>query len=152
MTITSRKDGKHLEVNDSFCRAIGYPREEIIGRTAMELNFWRNAEDRDRLFTIINKQGTVNNYEFQFRDRSGQVRTGLLSLEIINLRGEECLLSIANDITERMIAFQLPVTSYQLPVTSYQFFTCRSQNVISETCKIFCKKNITIIKIIIIDC
>ena len=118
MTITSRKDGKHLEVNDSFCRAIGYPREEIIGRTAMELNFWINLEDRDRLFMIINKQGAVNNYEFQFRNKSGQVRTGLLSLEIINLRGEECLLSIANDITDRKQAEQaLELKNIELEAT-----------------------------------
>ncbi len=36
-SLTRLKDGKVLEVNDSYCRATGYTREEIIGRTIHDL-------------------------------------------------------------------------------------------------------------------
>ncbi len=104
ITITSLSDGKHLEVNDSFCSFTGYSAEEILGYTAMELNLWVNAEDRDRLFNAIQDTKVIRNYEFDFRTKSGAVRTALLSAEIITLHGQKCLLSLSNDITERQQA------------------------------------------------
>ncbi|NEP15056.1 MAG: PAS domain S-box protein [Symploca sp. SIO2C1] len=104
ITITSLSDGKHLEVNDSFCSFTGYSPEEILGNTAKELNLWVNAEDRDRLFNAIQDTKVIRNYEFDFRTKSGAVRTALLSAEIITLHGQQCLLSLSNDITERQQA------------------------------------------------
>jgi PAS domain S-box-containing protein len=101
VTITSLKDGRHIEVNESFCQVTGYSKEEIIGRTAIELDLWMNSLERDRVFCSLSTDGVVRNHEFQYRTKQGETRTALLSLEIINLHGEECLLSLSNDITER---------------------------------------------------
>jgi two-component system, cell cycle response regulator len=104
MTITRLSDGSHLEVNEAFCESIGYAPEEIIGRTAVDLNLWVNQEDRTRLFKQLTMYGEVRNYEFEFRTKMGALRTALLSSEIININGEKCLLSLSNDITERVRA------------------------------------------------
>ncbi|HEY7513021.1 MAG TPA: PAS domain S-box protein, partial [Vicinamibacteria bacterium] len=40
ITITGLDDGRFLDVNDSFVRFIGYPRETLIGRTSVELGIW----------------------------------------------------------------------------------------------------------------
>lgn len=101
ITITSLKDGRHLEVNETFCRLMGYQREEILGRTALELNFWVRLEDRVALFQKLMHEGGVKNYEFEFRTKHGDIRTAILSTEIIYLHGEECVLSLSSDITER---------------------------------------------------
>lgn len=101
MTITTRQDGRHIEVNDTFCHLTGYTREEIIGHTANDLNLWVKPEDRMQLFELLTNNDLVRNYEFDFRTKSGPVRTALLSAEIINIGGEECLLAISNDITKR---------------------------------------------------
>lgn len=104
MTITRLSDGCHLEVNEAFCESMGYSPEEILGRTAVDLNFWVHQEDRTRLFKQLTMYGEVRNYEFEFRTKSGAVRTALLSSEIIHINGEKCLLSLSNDITERVMA------------------------------------------------
>ncbi len=101
MTITRLADGTHIEVNETFCRQTGYSREEIIGYTANDLNLWINQEDRIYLFNLLQSNRLANNYEFKFKTKSGLIRTTLLSAEIINIRGEDCLLSLSNDITER---------------------------------------------------
>ncbi|MDY7014291.1 MAG: PAS domain S-box protein, partial [Cyanobacteriota bacterium] len=101
ITLVRLSDGKHLEVNDTFCELTGYRPEEILGRSAVELNLWVNLRDRDRFFSQLQRGKAVRNYEFDFRTRTGTIRTALLSAEIIYLHGQECLLSISSDITER---------------------------------------------------
>ncbi|MBD2576221.1 diguanylate cyclase [Oscillatoria sp. FACHB-1406] len=104
MTITRLVDGCHLEVNEAFCQSMGYAQEEIIGRTAVELDIWADREDRTRLFKQLTMYGAARNFEFESRNRSGALRTALLSAEIIEIDGEKCLLSLSNDITERVQA------------------------------------------------
>ncbi len=106
ITITRLSDGCHVEANDSFCHFTGYTREEIIGHTAIELNLWVNWEDRNRLFNLLQNKRIIRNYEFDFRTKSGEIRTALLSAELINMNGQTCLITVSQDITERKRAEQ----------------------------------------------
>lgn len=101
ITITRLSDGCHIEVNDSFCNMTGYTSEEIIGHTTVELGLWVNAQDRNRLFQVLNETGAVRDYEFNFRTKSGEVRVALLSAEILEIDRQICVLSISQDITQR---------------------------------------------------
>jgi PAS domain S-box-containing protein len=101
VTITTLKDGKFLELNDTFTRLTGYSREELIGRNSTDINFWVDPEDRNRILQIIKEQGRVNNVEANIRRKSGEIRTWLFSMEPIDIGGELCLLSATTDITER---------------------------------------------------
>ncbi|MBE9115331.1 PAS domain S-box protein [Lusitaniella coriacea LEGE 07157] len=102
ITITTVTDGQHVEVNETFCELTGYSPEEVLGSTTLDLNLWVNARDRQSLFEILQTKGSVRNYEFDFRTKSGEVKTALLSAEIITLLDQNCLLSISNDITGRI--------------------------------------------------
>jgi PAS domain S-box-containing protein len=101
ITITILSDGQHIEVNDAFCQMIGFAGEEIIGKTALDLGLWVNQEQRKFLFEGLAKQGLVRNYEFQFKPKVGEIRTALLSAEIIEIQGKICVISVSQDITER---------------------------------------------------
>ena len=101
VTLTSMRDGCHIEVNESFCRMTGYTNSEIIGRTALELNLWVNLEARNQMFEVIKEKGVIQDYEFDFRTKSGEVKTALLSAEIINIGGEPCVISVSRDISDR---------------------------------------------------
>lgn len=101
ITITTMTNGCHIEVNDSFCQMTGYTEEEIIGRTALELDLWIDQEARGKLFQLLTEEGTVRNFEFNFRTKYEQIRTALLSAEIIEINGQTCVLAVSQDITER---------------------------------------------------
>jgi PAS domain S-box-containing protein len=101
ISITRLRDSQYIEVNDSFCYFTGYTRDEVIGNTSEHLKIWVNLEERKGLFERIKTQEVVYDYEFQFRTKLGQERTGLVSAEVIYLGGEKCLLSLSSDITER---------------------------------------------------
>ncbi|MCU0545900.1 MAG: PAS domain S-box protein [Oscillatoriaceae cyanobacterium Prado104] len=104
ITITRLKDGCHVEINEAFCQTIGYPAAEIIGRTALDLNLWVSKEARGKLFEMLKENGIVRNYEFDFCTKTGEVRTTLLSAEIIDIHGETCVISVSQDISDRKLA------------------------------------------------
>lgn len=100
MMIATFSEGRFIEVNDSSISAYGYSREEVIGNTALDLNFVVNPEDSLQLAKQLQKQGVVRNLEFQCRTKSGAIRTMLISAEIIEIGGQTCFLSVGKDITD----------------------------------------------------
>jgi PAS domain S-box-containing protein len=101
MGILNCSDARYMDVNDSFCRTMGYPREQVIGRTCTDLNLWRHAEDRLRVFKIMADFSKVRNQEVEFRRQSGEVLIVRVSGELIDIDGTSCILSLYEDITER---------------------------------------------------
>ena len=101
ITIANLSDGRYLDVNESFLRTTGYRREEVIGRTSLELKFWERREDRARLVAILEEQGSVRDLEITFCTKSGEQRTALDSAEIIEVAGQKCIIAFFKDITER---------------------------------------------------
>jgi len=101
ITIANLSDGRYLDVNESFLRTTGYRREEVIGRTSLELKFWERPEDRARLVAMLEEQGSVRDLEITFRTKSGEQRTALDSAEIIEVAGQKCIIAFFKDITER---------------------------------------------------
>jgi diguanylate cyclase (GGDEF)-like protein/PAS domain S-box-containing protein len=95
------RDGQYVEVNDSFCRLLGYPREEILANTSLSLGLWARPEDRQELVTELRKYGRVRDREYDFRTRSGATIHSLFSCEVVDLDGEPHILSLMRDITER---------------------------------------------------
>jgi PAS domain S-box-containing protein len=98
--ITTWHEGRLVDVNNSFLRTSGYCREEVIGRTAMELELWANIEDRPRVFQLLQEQKFSSNVEVQYRTKSGEVRDGVASFEVLELNGETCILSQVYDVTK----------------------------------------------------
>ncbi len=101
VAITTIDEGRFIDVNARFLEAFGYRRDEIIGRTSADLAFWTSAENRDEVLKKLRETGSVKNVLNQYKTKSGQLRTGLWSGEIVRLGDRDVLLSILLDITER---------------------------------------------------
>jgi PAS domain S-box-containing protein len=95
------QDRKYLAVNQAYERRTGYSREEVIGRTGIDLGLWVNVEDREVAFQRIVADRSVRGLEGHFRTKTKEPVVALLSGEIIEFEGEECVLVVAEDITER---------------------------------------------------
>ncbi|MBW4522770.1 MAG: MASE1 domain-containing protein [Scytolyngbya sp. HA4215-MV1] len=101
ITITRLSDGKFIEVNENFLSIGGYRPEEVLGRTASDLNLWVNSEQRNELVSLLLQHGAFRNQECQFYTKNRDIKTGLISAEVINLRGTLCALYVMSDITDR---------------------------------------------------
>jgi two-component system, cell cycle sensor histidine kinase and response regulator CckA len=99
VAITSLSDGVYIEANNGFTEITGFTREDLIGKSSLELNLW-NARDRDRVIAELNERGHVTNLEAQFRLKDGRLRTGLMSARIIGLGGEPHLLTVTRDVED----------------------------------------------------
>jgi PAS domain S-box-containing protein len=101
ISISRLADGTYLEVNDGFTAAIGYTREEAIGRSAGAdgLAIWFHPEDRERLVEGVRSHGMVSDLEAEFRRKDGTVIFGSLSARLITASGEPCLMVIVRDVT-----------------------------------------------------
>ena len=99
--ITTTDEGRFIEVNDTFCRVTGYSREEMIGRSALELNLWEESKQRKAIIEELKTKETVANTEAKLRTKSGEIRTVAFSMAKIALKNEPRLFSTAIDITER---------------------------------------------------
>ena len=73
MAITGMLSGIYIEVNDAWNKNLGYSREEILGKTVMELNLWQDFGERDIVVNHISRDGFVKNFEVTFRKKSGEL-------------------------------------------------------------------------------
>ena len=98
--LTSLKDGLVIDVNDRTAQIIGYSREELIGRSSPELNIWVNPDDRKNYLQMLQAEKRVIDMQTDLRMKSGEIRTGLISGELITLSSGIHILGTIRDITE----------------------------------------------------
>ena len=102
LTIADLATGSYLEVNGAFEQITGYRRDEVIGRRWDELGLWADSLNRDEAVRRLVRDGSLRNWEFSFRKKSGETGTGLLSAELIEIDGNPCAITATIDITERL--------------------------------------------------
>jgi PAS domain S-box-containing protein len=114
MAITRVTDGLITEANPAFLRGIGYTREEVIGRTTMDIGLWANPRQRDDYTRRFRDEGAVRDLAAEIRGKDGQVRTLLINADLIELGGVHCALTVGFDITERRRREQVQTATYQI--------------------------------------
>ncbi len=100
MSISRLSDGRYVEVNEAFERATGYTRDEVIGRTAVELGVWHDPQQRQALVQILRDTQAVRDYFILISDRHGHVREALVNGAVFEMRGERYLIALLRDVTE----------------------------------------------------
>jgi PAS domain S-box-containing protein len=102
ITISRGSDGTFLDVNDAFVMQLGYSKEEAIEHSSLELGFWADPEDRNRMIRKFQEQHErLHQFEVNLRRRDQSIITVLLSAAYIEIKGEKFLMLIATDITDR---------------------------------------------------
>lgn len=100
ITISRLQDGRFIDANEQFEKVTGLKRDDVVGRTSIELGLWKNSGDRSRLEESLKRDGMVKDFETDFIVADGEVLHCSLSAEILDIGGERCMLATVRDITD----------------------------------------------------
>jgi len=103
-SIARAADGTFIEVNARWQRDFGWSREELIGRSSVDIGVWPDAATRQRWIEILRRDGRVADYMTHWRRKDGELRDVGIAAEMIDLAGEKHVLAFATDVTERLRA------------------------------------------------
>jgi two-component system cell cycle sensor histidine kinase/response regulator CckA len=99
--ISTIEEGRFLDVNEIFLQTLLFSREEVIGKTSLELGLFANPAQRKVIRKIMEEKGYPKNIEAQMVARNGQIIDGLFSAEPITINNEKCWLTVMVDVTEQ---------------------------------------------------
>jgi diguanylate cyclase (GGDEF)-like protein/PAS domain S-box-containing protein len=100
-------DGNYIDVNKAFLDIVGFSRDEVIGRSSIELGIWADCADRERMVDQVSRNSYCRDLEAQFRKKNGEVFWGVMSASLIEVEGIPCILSVTRDISAAKAAEQL---------------------------------------------
>jgi PAS domain S-box-containing protein len=96
ISIASRADGRYLDVNDEWLAALGFRREEVIGKDPFTLGIWADPHDFTLFVSELLLKNEVRNRSTKFRARDGSIVHGLLSAVILETGGTQVALGVVN--------------------------------------------------------
>ncbi|EQA34864.1 PAS domain S-box protein [Leptospira inadai serovar Lyme str. 10] len=96
----SKADGTYLEANDLFLEYVGKTKEEILGKTPVELGVYQDLADRAHILEHLRTSGIVRNLEISMKTAEGKMRSILFSARILESKGEKKILAIGHDISD----------------------------------------------------
>jgi PAS domain S-box-containing protein len=102
MSLSTLEQGIYMDINESMLRLFGYKREEMLGRTSLELGIWADPEERLRMLQQLQETKAVRDFSCHLRAKNGALRDVLLSVERLDFAGDAVILIIVHDMTERL--------------------------------------------------
>ena len=121
ISISSLVDERFVDVNQGFLDLYGFDKQEILGRTSLELGIWDDLSERKRMVDLLRKSQGCKEFESRFVKKNGEKFWARISTSTLMVNGIPCVMSIGRDITAarameeeiRKMAFYDPLT--QLP-------------------------------------
>jgi PAS domain S-box-containing protein len=99
ISISNLEDGTCLDVNRQFLESSEFSRDEVIGKTSVELG-WISQSDRNYLKEKMLQFGKIVDLDLNLQAKSGRKISCKYWENIITVAGQKRLLSIALDVTE----------------------------------------------------
>lgn len=99
MAFSTIDEGVFIDVNMAFSRTTGYSRQELIGRSSVEMGIV-SPEARSMIKESLLEKGRLDDFEIEFLAKDGQFRAIILVGEIVRIDGQRRLFIIGHDITD----------------------------------------------------
>ena len=99
IAIVTLDDGIFLEANQAFWELAGRTPQEALGRSAVDIDLWSNPEERARFVKDLLEEGSLENVEVEFSGKSGQSKLALGYYELLDIKGQRCILCMFYDVS-----------------------------------------------------
>ncbi|MGN8277195.1 bifunctional diguanylate cyclase/phosphodiesterase [Pseudomonas sp. SMV71] len=101
LLLSRQSDGLLIEVNEGFSRITGFNSALSVDRSTLDLGIWVNLNERKQMLDLLQRDGFVKDFSCHIRRNDGQIRLCEVSSRPLPIGNENCMLTIARDITER---------------------------------------------------
>ena len=103
ITVHRWSDRKFVDVNAAFANLLGWTRDDVVGRTAEEVQLVDPAAAA-RLRSLLVTHQALRNVDLAIKTRAGETRHVLLGTELVDLYGERHAVTTFVDVTERTLS------------------------------------------------
>ena len=100
IALTDFKTGKLIEFNDKFCELFKYTRDEIYGRTTVDLGIY-SKDDRKRFIKVLQKSGEIHGLDMDFKAKDDTILNTLMFARVIQITGEFFIVTMFFDLTDQ---------------------------------------------------
>ncbi len=100
ISLSDPESGLLVEINDAYASLTGYGREELVGRSSVEMGLFVDAQGRGRVIDELRRTGQVKNMEVAFRRKNGGDVPCSVSGQLVTIGRERFLLAVIRDMTE----------------------------------------------------
>lgn len=101
IAIVTLEEGRFLETNAAFWELAGLLPEQLVGRTSIELNLWKEPRDRDGFIRDLRKKRYLQDVSVEFARKGMPSKTSIAYYELINIKDRQCILCMFYDISEQ---------------------------------------------------
>jgi PAS domain S-box-containing protein len=102
MAISRLSDSIIIDVNEAYLTHMGYSREEVIGKTSLELGIFVDEKARQHTMDKLQFTNSIYGQEVQIRNKAGEIATGLFNIDLFHLDNELCIMTSMIDITHHI--------------------------------------------------
>lgn len=102
ITITSAITGEYLLVNKQFEKHTGFKKEEIIGKSVIDIGMVERDENYFKAIKVLEVEKKIDNAFYTSKTKAGEIRSGVYSSRIITYNDEPAVLSLIVDLTETL--------------------------------------------------
>ena len=103
LLLTRQSDGLLLEVNEGFSRITGFNSAMSLDQSTLDLGIWVDLNERKHMLELLQRDGLVRDFVCHIRRSDGQIRLCEVSSRPLPIGDDDCMLTIARDITERQL-------------------------------------------------
>ena len=97
--ISKLKDSTLVDVNERFLEMFGCTRQEVIGRSALELGLWANPSDREKVALQLRSRRKVRNLQIVCKRKNGETFPILLSVSLLKVNNQQLAISSVRDFS-----------------------------------------------------
>ncbi|MEW5772582.1 MAG: PAS domain S-box protein [Thermodesulfobacteriota bacterium] len=98
ITLSRLEDGVFLDANRTFLDNLGLDREQVVGKTSVDLGILR-AEEMEAVSALLARDGRLRNAEATVRHSDGKLHHIIYSAHRVPLGSQDTVLAITADVT-----------------------------------------------------
>lgn len=93
--VITQMNGIIVKINEATTRIFGYTKDDLYGNSALE---YADKNERKTILALLKKDGCILHYPVIFYNKDKKVVPCIMSSKIIQVRGEDHILSVLFDV------------------------------------------------------